>query len=60
MDRDELLRAIRMKGRATPELLADSCGVPVDVVASELAALCDAGLVEEAKERFKLTPAGRA
>ncbi|MFC7504977.1 hypothetical protein ACOACQ_12095 [Nocardioides sp. CPCC 206347] len=55
-----LFQAVRLKGRAKPEDLAAAAGLSADAAAPILADLQDAGHVEEARERLKLTAGGRA
>jgi pyruvate,orthophosphate dikinase len=57
---DDVLRAVVFKGRATADALCPALRASADVVASELAALTAAGLVEPTPgERVKPTDAGR-
>lgn len=55
-----LFQAVRLKGRAKPEDLAAAAQLSDTETARILAELAAAGHVEEARERFKLTPSGRA
>lgn len=59
-DRLRLLQAVRLKGRAKAEDLADSARVPQAEAAVLLAEFTAAGHIEEARERLKLTPTGRS
>ncbi len=57
--RDDLLRALLIKGVATPEALADAFSVPREVVAALLDRLVADGLVAMAAGSFKLTEDGK-
>lgn len=59
MDNLRLLQAVRLKGRATVADLVAASGLAVDDTTAALAVLVAAGNVEEARDRFKLTPVGR-
>jgi len=54
-----LFQAVRLKGRAAPPDLAAASGIALDEVTALLDELLSAGHLELARERFKLTTAGR-
>ena len=55
-----VLQALRLKGRAKADMIASAAGLSEAEAAPVLAAAQAAGHAEEAKDRFKLTPDGRA
>jgi pyruvate,orthophosphate dikinase len=57
--RDDLLHAVRIKGYATEDALADQFGVPADDLGPALAELQDDGLLESAAGSLRMTGAGR-
>ena len=59
-DRTRVLQALRLKGRARPDDLAPATGLTPELVTAVLDDLAVAVLVEEARDRFKLTADGRA
>lgn len=59
-DRLRLFQAVRLKGRALPADLAAASVLEPGEASRLLADLAASGYVEEARERFKLTPTGRA
>jgi pyruvate,orthophosphate dikinase len=58
-DADDALRALAVKGYATPEQLGHALRVPADVATSLLTACVDAGLAEPGAGAFRPTEAGR-
>ncbi|HEX5828363.1 MAG TPA: pyruvate, phosphate dikinase [Candidatus Limnocylindrales bacterium] len=59
-DADDALRALAVKGYATPEQLGHALRVPAGIATSLLAACVDAGLAEPGAGAFRPTDAGRA
>lgn len=55
-----LFQAVRLKGRARPVDLAAAAQLSDGETARILGELAEAGHVEETRERFRLTPSGRA
>jgi pyruvate,orthophosphate dikinase len=55
-----LLRLLELKGRATPDLLADSLALPASVVAASYMQLCERGLCARTNDSLRLTHAGKA
>ncbi|MBF6262377.1 hypothetical protein IU443_12510 [Nocardia farcinica] len=53
-----ILQAARLKGRLSPQLAADSCGIDAETAEAELAALREAGFVK-GEPSVRLTPEGR-
>ncbi|MFI7195181.1 hypothetical protein ACIBQ0_36090 [Nocardia nova] len=53
-----ILQAARLKGRLSPALAADSCGIDADTALSEFGTLRDAGYVK-GEPSVRLTPEGR-
>jgi pyruvate,orthophosphate dikinase len=54
-----LLRLLGLKGRATPDLLADSLSLPSNAVVASYMPLCERGLCTNSGSVLRLTPAGR-
>jgi pyruvate,orthophosphate dikinase len=54
-----LLRLLGLKGRAAPDILADSLSLPVDVVTAAYLPLCRNGLCSKAGDVLRLTRAGQ-
>jgi pyruvate, orthophosphate dikinase len=54
-----LLRLLGLKGRAAPDILADSLSLPSDVVAATYTQLCQRGLCTEAGAALRLTREGQ-
>lgn len=60
MSRLAVLQAVRLKGgMADAPTLAALVGLEEGEVQTELAALCSEGLVQERRDRYRLTPEGR-
>jgi hypothetical protein len=59
-ERMRLFQSVRLKGRATIADLAAAAGLTVEETTRSIAELTEAGHVEDARERHKLTAAGRA
>ncbi|WP_205698888.1 hypothetical protein [Conexibacter sp. SYSU D00693] len=57
MDDIEVLQAVRLKGRATPEQVAGVTGADAT---QALAGLAQAGLLVDKGERYRMTPEGKA
>jgi pyruvate,orthophosphate dikinase len=53
-----ILQAARLKGRLSPQLAADSCGIAAETAEAELAALRTAGYLK-GEPNVRLTPEGR-
>ncbi|MGQ4615557.1 hypothetical protein [Nocardia sp. R7R-8] len=53
-----ILQAARLKGRLSPQLAADSCGINAETAEAELADLREAGFVK-GEPSVRLTPEGR-
>jgi hypothetical protein len=56
----QALQALRLKGRPTPEDVASATGAEATDAEAVLVALTEAGHADQARGRYKLTPAGRA
>jgi pyruvate,orthophosphate dikinase len=54
-----LLRLLGLKGRASPDVLADSLSLPSDVVAATYTQLCERGLCTRAGAALRLTREGQ-
>ena len=54
-----LLRLLGLKGRATPDILAESLSLPSDVVAATYTQLCERGLCTKAGAVLRLTREGQ-
>lgn len=54
-----LLRLLGLKGRATPDILADSLSLPSNVAAAAYVPLCQRGLCSKAGDALRLTRAGQ-
>ncbi|WP_308162700.1 hypothetical protein [Nocardia alni] len=54
-----ILQAARLKGRLSPDLAAESCGIDADTTLAEFSALREAGYVK-GEPSVRLTPEGRA
>ena len=54
-----LLRLLGLKGRAPPDILADSLSLPSDVVAATYTRLCERGLCTRAGAALRLTREGQ-
>lgn len=53
-----ILQAARLKGRLSPQLAADSCGIDTETAQAELAALREVGYLK-GEPNVRLTPEGR-
>ena len=53
------LQLLRLKGRASVDVLAGALGASSPVIAQDLIRLCAAGYCHEGAARYRLTPAGR-
>lgn len=53
-----ILQATRLKGRLSPQLAADSCGIDAETAEAELAALREVGYLK-GEPNVRLTPEGR-
>ncbi|WP_040840955.1 hypothetical protein [Nocardia brevicatena] len=53
-----ILQATRLKGRLSPQLAADSCGIDAETAEAELAALREIGYLK-GEPNVRLTPEGR-
>lgn len=60
IERTRTLQALRLKGRARIEDLAAAAGLTDGEASAIVGELVAAGLAQEARDRFKLTPDGRA
>jgi pyruvate, orthophosphate dikinase len=54
-----LLRLLGLKGRATPDILADSLSMPANAVAAAYGPLCQRGLCSKTGDALRLTRAGQ-
>ena len=57
---DDILRALLVKGYATPEAAGVAVGCPTEAASGFIAALVAEGLAEQAAGAFRLTAAGKA
>lgn len=55
-----LLRLLELKGRTTPDLLADSLALPASIVAASYMQLCEQGRCARTNDSLRLTHAGKA
>ncbi|MCW2831061.1 MAG: pyruvate, phosphate dikinase [Aeromicrobium sp.] len=55
-----VLRTVALKGRVTPDLVADTTGLPTDEVAAAASAAVESGRLKDTPNGLRMTPDGRA